>query len=323
MESLENGKFNIFEWAKKLDRPLILDGAMGSLLQVKYPSLYHPGIWMNKVLIQHPDFVQNLHLNYINAGADIITTYTFRTSPYALSIYDDEKHSSEEMVKIAVNQCLEARKKAKEGKTPVLIAGSNSSMVHCYAGNLKDIKDEEIIENHTKHIEYLMKAGVDFILNETFSQIKEIEITSQICTKQGIPYIISLYCDENLNLISGEKVLEALEVIKKYNPLAISFNCVKYSTMKKILKEIDLKDLLWGLYINCGDEKMQENYVAMGGKVEMNMLDIVVSPENLVNFTNEIIQTQKLRPSFVGTCCCSNHEHTEKLKANFDKKLNL
>lgn len=197
---------------------------------------------------------------------------------------------------------------------PVLIAGSNTTMVDCYYGNLKGIKDEEIIDNHRSHIKYLMDGGVDFILNETFSQFKEVEIVSQLCNKEGIPYVMSLYCDDNLKLLSGETVAETIEMIEKYNPMAISFNCVKYSTMRKILNEVKLKKLLWGCYINCGDEKMQEIYASMDGEVDVHILDVAVSPDELKNFTHEIIEKQNLQPCFVGSCCCSNHEHTKKLK---------
>ena len=313
--SSEKQVFNIFEWSKKFNRPLILDGAMGTLIQSKFTDLYTPGIWMNKVLSEHPEFIQNLHLEYINAGADIITTFTFRTSPYALNMCDKALHRSEDLVKIAVNLCKEARKQADDGLKPVFIAGSNSSMVHCYNGSLKDISDEEIYANHFVHIENLMTSGVDFILNETLGNLREIQIICEICHNNKIPYVMSLYCDEKLKLLSGESVPEVVEIIKKYNPLAISFNCVKYSVMKKILEEIDLKKMIWGCYINCGDEEMQEKFVKLKGKIEemSGILDFAVNPEELKKFSEEIINGRKLRPSFIGSCCCSDKNHTKKL----------
>lgn len=322
MENLQKSslKLNLFEWARKLNRSLILDGAIGTLLQSEFPDLYAPGVWMNSALINQPEFLQKLYLNYINAGADIITTFTYRTSPYELRVYDKGKHKTEDLVKIAVEQCLEARNKASHTTKPILIAGSNATMSHSYYGDLKGIKDEEIYENHKTHIDCLLKAGVDFILNETFSQLNEIEIVCKMCHAENIPYVVSLYCQDDLKLLSGENLSEAIEIIKKYNPMAISFNCVKYSTMKKILKEIDLKELLWGCYINCGEEKMQEKYAVMGEKVVLSILENAVTPDDLKNFIQEIIETYKLKPCFIGSCCCSNHEHTKKLKELFDQK---
>lgn len=314
MNLCESSAQNLFEWARKLQRPLILDGAIGSIVQHEFPKLLHHGIWMNRALIEQPEFIQNLHFEYIKAGADIITTFTFRTNPYSLRLYDEDHHASENMVKIAVKQCILAREKAEESQRPVLIAGSNTTMVDCYYGVLSDIKDSEIFENHRTHIRYLMEAGVDFILNETFSHLREVEIVCKMCFDEKIPYVMSLYCDENLKLLSGDHVSEAINAAKKYGALAVSFNCVKYSTMKRITKEIDLKSLLWGCYINCGDEKMQEIYAELDGNVDVHLLDMAISPEELKGFTKEIIENMKLQPCFVGSCCCSNWEHTKKLK---------
>ncbi len=44
------------------------------------------------------------------------------------------------------------------------------------------------------------------ILGETIGHMCEIEIISEICTNMNIPYIISLCCDSDLNLLSGEPI---------------------------------------------------------------------------------------------------------------------
>lgn len=311
---------SLFQWSRKFNRPLILDGAMGSIVHSKYSSLYQHGLWMNKVLIQDPTFIKNLHLDYIKSGADIITTFTFRTNPYALKLHDQEHHKSEEMVKIAVEACLEAKKQAlAENIKPILIAGSNTTMIRCYVGDLTGISDEEIYENHKQHMENLMNSGSDFILNETFGHLREIRIVCEVSQKLGIPFVISLYCEDNLTMRSGEPLQEVVDFVKKFNPLAIGFNCIKYSTMKKIIKEINLRDIVWGCYINCGDENMQETYAAMKGKVGVEVLDFAVSPDDLKKFTEEIILVKNLRPAFVGSCCCSNPDHTKKLAEIYKK----
>ena len=91
----------------------------------------------------------------------------------------------------------------------------------------------------------------------------EIEIISEICTEQNIPYIISLYCDENLNLLSGEPIEEGIKMAEKYNPLAISFNCIFLKEMQQILERVEMKSLKfpWGCYINCGFEDFKKAYM--------------------------------------------------------------
>ena len=201
-----------------------------------------------------------------------------------------------------------------------MIAGSNSPMVHCYVGDLSKISDEEIYANHEEHINNLLLNGVDFILNETLGFYREIIIICKICSSKSIPFIISFYCDSELKLLSGEKLIDVVEEVKKYKPMAISFNCIKYSTLTKIINTFNLSDYPWGCYVNCGDEDMQEKFCEHGGKVDgTNVLDFKITPNELASFANEV-RAKGLKPAFIGSCCCSNPEHTKKLKEIFDRE---
>ena len=62
--------------------PLILDGAMGTELQRRGVDIGLP-LWSANALVAAPDIVLQIHRDYIAAGADIITTNTFRTTPRA------------------------------------------------------------------------------------------------------------------------------------------------------------------------------------------------------------------------------------------------
>ncbi|MCK7524367.1 MAG: homocysteine S-methyltransferase family protein [Ignavibacteriales bacterium] len=68
---------------QKINRPLILDGAMGSILQEKN-LLPISEFGAQKLIDDSRSEVLTLHKDYIRAGADIITTNTFRTNPYSL-----------------------------------------------------------------------------------------------------------------------------------------------------------------------------------------------------------------------------------------------
>ncbi len=60
-------------------RPLILDGAMGTELKNRGIDIPLP-IWSADANLDHPEVVETIHSDYISAGADIITTNTFRTT---------------------------------------------------------------------------------------------------------------------------------------------------------------------------------------------------------------------------------------------------
>src|ERR1017187_7612228 len=83
--------FNPFSIARRMKRPLILDGAMGSLLQ-QHGVPRDESLWMSLANITHPEIVTELHRQYIEAGSDIITTNTFRTNPVAIGEYSSNEN---------------------------------------------------------------------------------------------------------------------------------------------------------------------------------------------------------------------------------------
>ena len=166
---------NLFSFAKRINRPLILDGAMGSMLQslkVKAKG----SLWMSNANIESPERVIEVHKEYIAAGADIITTNTFRTNPAALNEFSEIDQNK--FVKESVALALQARK-----DLPILVAGSNAPAEDCYQEE-RTISKKELSHNHKKHIDLLMSAGCDFILNETQSHTDEIKIIAQYCNQQ-------------------------------------------------------------------------------------------------------------------------------------------
>jgi len=205
---MSNFNVNMFSEARKTGRPLILDGAMGSLLQ-QMGFECGGASWMTEVNEKNPEKIIEIHKEYINAGADIITTNTFRTNPAAFSYTETKKIS--EYVKNAVNLAKES-----VGISSVIIAGSNPPAEDCYQPERR-LNDKLLESNHYNHIDLLVDNGVDFIFNETFSHLDEIMLVCDYCSSKNIPYIISLYLNDDLRLLSGETLEDTLNFIREHN----------------------------------------------------------------------------------------------------------
>ncbi len=288
---------NPFALARRINRPLILDGAMGSMLQ-QMGCKPDGSMWMSMINLTHPDYVLKIHKQYITAGADIIITNTFRTNPAAIENYK-KKIGIDNLVKCSVEIAIEAA-----SNLPVFIAGSNAPAEDCYQVERK-ISKKTLELNHKKHIELLMENGCHFILNETQSHFDEIKMISNFCSKNDIPYIISLFTDENLRLLSGEKLEDVINFILDYSPLAVSVNCVKQETFIKYFNRSKL-NFNWGTYLNCGSGKFTDDNITCG-----------VSPDDYTNLVNQFL---KKSPSFVGACCGSTPEHIKRIKKLLDGK---
>lgn len=287
---------NPFEVARRSGRPLILDGAMGSLLQQKgFKSVN--SLWSSYALITKPEEVLKIYKKYIASGADIITTNTFRTNPVAVEEYG--KTTSAKLVKKAV----ELAKKAAKGKS-IYIAGSNAPAEDCYQKK-RNISYNKLKINHSNHIILLINNGCHYILNETQSHFDEIKIICTFCSKNDIPYVMSLYLDKNLKLLSGESLEYIIKYVNDYNPLAIGVNCINPPLFRQAFKKIN-KKINWGFYLNCGLGEVTDESIVCG-----------VSPNEYRDIVKESL---KKNPSFIGSCCGSNPLHIREIRRILNEK---
>lgn len=279
-----------------LQRPLILDGAIGTLLQQRgYEADKH--IWYSHLNITEPDVIIKLHEEYVNAGADIITTNTFRTNPIA------KKKSSIGITNAdLVRQSVSLAHKAK-GNSDLIIAGSNAPAEDCYK-KARTVSKFDLEYNHKKHIELLYESGCDIIWNETQSHWDEIEIVCKFCSENTIPFSMNLYFNDNLNLLSGEPLSEAISLLENYSQQVIGFNCIRTNLLKEFSAHFPLPPN-FGFYFNTAQSNVTENNISC-----------ILSPQEYMESIKEFFV---LQPIFVGSCCGSSPAHTKEIKDYFDE----
>lgn len=281
-----------------LKKPLVLDGPMGTLLIERGIDLGSK-LWSAMALINNPVEVLKIHKEYILAGADVVTTNTFRTNPYAVELANSNV-SSLELVKIAVDL---AKNAIKEANKNVLIAGSNAPADDCYLTK-RFISKNKLIENHKYHIQYLIECGVDFILNETFGDKEEIEVVCKICCDYKFPFAVSVLINSELKTFFGQDLFKTIEMIFSYNPAFISLNC---SRPELILKALDIINQFgpFGVYPNLGSV----NTFSTGQLVRDYSLN------QLKDFITElIIRDVKV----IGVCCGGNPDDIKLIRNTID-----
>jgi homocysteine S-methyltransferase len=287
---------NPFEKLKKTSKPLLLDGAIGSYLQQKGFET-NDILWTTKINQTNPEEIIKIHREYIDAGADIITTNTFRTNPsflYKTGIND---------LKFYVSGAVMLTKEASSNKN-VLVAGSNAPAEDCYQ-IARTLSNKELQMNHSKHIDLLIDSGVDFVLNETQSHFDEIKIISDYCDKHEVAYVISLYLDESLHLLSGETVESTISFLKDTDVLALGINCISPKLFYTFVGSTKLPNK-WGFYLNCGNGQPGDKVIECG-----------IQPDEYLDTVKYSVQ---YKPSFIGSCCGSNPSHTKKIREYLDEK---
>jgi homocysteine S-methyltransferase len=227
---------------------VVLDSAMGTEIQRLGYKTYLP-LWTAPANEEAPDLVKKIHEDNIRAGADIITTNTFRTIRWTYSKIG-QVDKAKELTKKAVGIAQNA---TKSTLSDILVAGSISTLEDCYEP--MNVPSAEILEEeHQYQVDLLASLGVDFILVETINSIIEAKATSEAVTNAGIPFILSFVTDGNGSLLSGESINDAIKSIASYSPEAIMLNCAPLEVINQDFKILcNNYSGYKGLYANgCG-----------------------------------------------------------------------
>lgn len=275
-------------------KPFLLDGAIGSYLE-EVSDYEHSPLWSSKKNIEDPENVFNLYEAYLKAGADILSTNTFRTNPIAFELSDSNRNYKN-FVKDSVNITLEAAK-----KYDILVAGSNAPAEDCYNKERK-LSKEKLEYNHKNHIDLLVESGVSFILNETFGHLDEIKIVSDYCEKNNIPFVLSLFMNDDNKILSGHKLEEVYAFLSDKGPLAVTINCATIETYILLRNRGFFFD---GFYLNCGSGNYSDKLIKTG-----------ISPSVYKDLAKHFSDRNQF---MLGACCGSGPNHIAELRTMLDE----
>ncbi len=212
---------------------LLLDGAMGTELQKRGANTILP-LWSARALLDAADLVSQIHIDYISAGAHILTSNTFRTTPRTFrraGIID----RSEELTRRAVDLALAARYRFP-GRD-ILVAGSLAPLEDCYRPDLVPA-DSELAEEHALQARRLADAGADFLLLETFGTVREALHVCEAAAATGKEVVLSFLCTPDGMLYGGESLEAAVTATFPCKPAGYSVNCVAARSITKPLAEL-------------------------------------------------------------------------------------
>ncbi len=232
---------------------LILDGATGTELNRRGVDTGLP-LWSANALMNDRDakILQQIHEDYLRAGADIITTNTFRTHRRALAPSGNADRALE-LTRRAVDIARAAIANVPSDK-PRFVAGSISTLEDCYRPDLVPA-DDELRAEHSERVHHLVECGVDLILIETINTIREAVIIAKLATITGTPVIVSFVCDRDGKLLSGETLTDAAAQLLPLGICGIGVNCGPTPNLAKPLVELQAacgKDFPLIAYGNIG-----------------------------------------------------------------------
>ena len=176
---------------KRLDagEVIVLDGATGTELQRRGATM-SPEAWCGPASLDNADLLTEVHLDYIRAGSDVITTNTYASSRMMLTPagFGDRV---EEINKVAIDAALRARDRAPDGRA-VAVGGCLSHMVPHIAGT--DLVDPtrtpgpaEMSDAFHELAGLLKSGGVDHIMLEMMYEPTRTPLALEAALSTGLP----------------------------------------------------------------------------------------------------------------------------------------
>jgi homocysteine S-methyltransferase len=207
-----------------LKSPLILDGATGTELNRRGVDTGLP-LWSANALLTEDGsrILQEVHEDYLRAGAEILTTNTFRTHRRALSPSDNADRALE-LTRRAVSIARAAIISVPSSQ-PRYVAGSISTLEDCYRPDLVP-PDDQLQSEHAERVQHLLQSGVDIFLVETINSIREALAIARLAVDTGKPVIVSFVCGRDGRILSGETLTDAAGALLPLGVDVLGVNCV-------------------------------------------------------------------------------------------------
>jgi homocysteine S-methyltransferase len=256
-------------------------------------------IWSADINLTHPNYIEKIHKSYLDAGADILTTNTFRTTPRAYSKNGFSKDNAILRSHKSLDRAVELARKVANRNT--IIAGSIAPLEDCYEPNLYP-GDECANEEFRELARWLQEAGVNMILFETMGCWFEIKSAILSTNDLKIPRWISLVLKDGNELLDGTDLTKVLYNLLDFEIEMILLNCNPYNTTNEAI-ELFLENWTksWGVYPNVG--------LSMPSKE--GIIESKLSVDVFMKHVNSYIDAGA---SVIGACCGSNPSYIKAMR---------
>ena len=293
-----------------LERVIIYDGAMGTNIQKRNPTL--DDFWGKEncsevLVLSRPDIIRDIHADFFRVGCDIVETDTFGGSSIVLGEFDlaDRVHE------INVKAAQLAREVAQQFSTkdkPRFVAGSLGPTTKL--PSLGHIGFEAMVKAYEEQAAALIEGGVDVLLVETAQDLLQAKIgvigVLEAMRKSGkhLPVTVQVTLQESGTMLLGTEIGAALTALEPFDVDAIGLNC---ATGPK-----EMNDAVRYLALNS---TKQVSVLPNAGLPQNEGGHAVykLTPQELADYHKHFVQDYGVR--IVGGCCGTTPEH---LKAVVD-----
>ncbi len=318
-------------------RILVMDGAMGTSIQelglteedfrgTRFADYQGTLKGNNELLtLTRPDAIRQIHLDYLQAGADILETNTFTANAVSQADYGTESLTYE-LNRESARLCREAADEVETADKPRFVAGAIGPTTRA-ASLSPDVNDpgfrnityDDLVADYSTCVEGLIAGGADIILIETIFDVLNskaaISATRKVFREQGIelPIMISgTITDASGRLLSGQTTEAFWASIRHSNPLSVGFNCaLGADELRQYVEQISrIADCFVSAYPNRGlpnefgqyDETVDQMVTSIESYIDSGLVNIIggccgTTPAHIEAFSELAAKSSVRRPA--------------------------
>jgi len=287
----------------------ILDGGMGQELIRRYGEPPTP-LWATHVMMNQPELVEAVHVDFFSAGAQVATTNTYAIHRDRLQRQDAALENQFDALHLkACDIASKARDKSGGGGQ---IAGSLGPLGFSYRPDLS-FPPEEAAEVYAEIVK-IHEPNVDFHLIETASSVEHAKgaMMGASVSSKPIWLGITVSDEDGTKLRSGEDVKDIKAVIDEHKPDALLINCATPEAVSQSMPLLSDVEIPFGAYANgftfiSSDFTKSETVDALEARDDLG-------PVRYADFCQQWVDHGA---TIIGGCCEVGPEHIAALSRRF------
>jgi homocysteine S-methyltransferase len=258
---------------------VVIDGGLATELEARGHDL-SDRLWSARVLLNDPDAIEAVHLDYFRAGARVATTASYQATIPGFAASGLDRDAALRAIRRSVELARRARERYEsEVGEPAdgadrLVAGS----VGPYGAMLADGSEYRgdydpgsatLRDVHLPRMEALLEAGVDLLALETIPTVREAEVLVRLVDELDVRAWLSFQCRDSSSTAAGESVDDAFAVAADVpGVVAIGVNCLSPRYVPDLVERaVTVSGRAAVAYPNGGDvwDAAQRRWVADDG----------------------------------------------------------
>jgi betaine-homocysteine S-methyltransferase len=283
------------------DGPVLGDG--GYLLELEKRGWVRPGPFTPEVAIVYPEALRQLHIEFREAGAEVLQALTFYASRDKLATVgledrvEDINRSAVRVAKeVAGDQCL--------------VAG-NLSLTWMYEPDSPATADR-VRRTFDEQLRVQCEEGVDFIIGETFSWLGEALLCVERGKKTGLPVMVTICFENKDQTAEGKSAADAAKALLDAGADIVGMNCLRspehtLPSMEQMRKAVD--GYLACQPVGYRTPKEKPDFTSLP-EFPYGLDPLQLTRKEMGDYARK---AREIGINYIGSCCGSVSEHVREM----------